>query len=432
MNSEELMLPAPHSLTPVENLLSVKQSGARGDGESDDREAIQRALDFGSRAVFVPPGNYRLGGTLRVPSGCWLRAHPNARFFLSSEAGIDSETFLISNSDTAGGNAEIRIEGGIWDGNNRHNPRGKDAPDAYTGVSMNFIRVQGLEVSRMRLIDAETYFIRLSHVENFRFANIQFSTTKSRPNQDGIHIAGHCHNGSIFDISGVGQNGTRDDLVAMVADDALERVQNIGLSCGPISGVRVNKLRAEDCHSFVRLGSVFSTIEDIDVEDVKGGCEACAINMDALRYCAVPLFVDGDGQFPEGAGDCRNILMRDFSVYRSKPHLNNPLLLLETRLHNFRLERFQRDFERDANLNIPTLRLANFHAPHVVFAGLPEGSGMQMIAGRPKTRVYCMPEEFKGHPEIWVETSLTYDKPMIYHGKSFDMLEVSWERGLTI
>ena len=40
--------------------VSVRETGAHGDGSADDTAAIQRALDIAHRVVTIPQGVYRL------------------------------------------------------------------------------------------------------------------------------------------------------------------------------------------------------------------------------------------------------------------------------------------------------------------------------------------------------------------------------------
>ncbi|MFQ3670845.1 MAG: glycosyl hydrolase family 28-related protein [Verrucomicrobiia bacterium] len=411
---------APSPLRPF----SVAEFGARGDGLSDDHEPVQRALGSGGRQILVPPGTYRLGSTLRLPSGSWIKAHPQAHFILADEAGIDSSVFLLSNSDLINGNENIRLEGGIWDGNNRRNHRGPDRPDAYTGAAFNFIHVDRLQVSHLRLHNAETYFIRAAWLSHFRFHDIVFWTNHPRPNQDGLHLAGHCHHGSIRRLRGLGPHATQDDLVALVADDALQRAQNLGLTNGPISEVTIGDLEAEDCHSFLRLASVHHGIERIDVERVRGGCEACAVNMDALRYCAVPLFVEGDGQFPHGAGFCRDIHLRDFQVHRTRGRLANPLILLETRVHDFRMEKFSRDLAQDAAPNIPTLRAAHLEGSKLLLMGLERRAAEETVRDFPSARLEPIPPGFLAPSCVQLSADLKGNKPFVFNGSSFEYLEI--------
>jgi len=101
--------------------------GVRGDGIADDRAALQSAIDGSSEMLFIPEGNYKIGGTLRLPSGKWLKLHDRAVVSLADGAGTCEDVFLVANADPRGGNEAIRIEGGVWDGNNRTNKRGGES-----------------------------------------------------------------------------------------------------------------------------------------------------------------------------------------------------------------------------------------------------------------------------------------------------------------
>ena len=71
--------------------LDVRQFGARGDGESDDTAAIQRAIDAAAGGtVVLPPGTWR-SGTLRLRSGMRLReGRSTGRLIRSSGAARSS------------------------------------------------------------------------------------------------------------------------------------------------------------------------------------------------------------------------------------------------------------------------------------------------------------------------------------------------------
>lgn len=66
---------APTTTTTLGQIADVRAFGAKGDGVTDDRAAIQRAVDSGL-PVYVPSGTYRLVPSgnigLRLPSGCEL------------------------------------------------------------------------------------------------------------------------------------------------------------------------------------------------------------------------------------------------------------------------------------------------------------------------------------------------------------------------
>ncbi len=342
--------------------VSVTDYGATGDGVTDDHHAFQSALDSGASPVVIPRGTYKIGGALRIGSNTRVLAHQAAHMFLADGAGTGPDVFLLTNRDHEDGNCNITVSGGRWDGNNPGNPRGPDEPTSYSGVLINFSNVTGLDLNNMTLRDPESYFIRLArHVRRFRIEDIRFEARNLRPNQDGVHLGGYCEDGVICDLEGTGIATPNDDVVALNGDDANDRAQNLGKECGPIRNIRVQNIRASDCHSFVRMLSVWHPVENIEIENVRGGCRNCALNLDAGRYCKVPPFDADDPEYARGAGELRNIEMRDFEIYKSEPGHQKPLIHLETRAYNFNLEGFRRDSTRDASPGASTLRVFNMH-----------------------------------------------------------------------
>jgi polygalacturonase len=330
---------------------------------------IQAALDAGAPVVRIPAGEYRTR-TLRIGSNTRLIAESGAHIIFADGAGKDSQCFLLTNRDLSTGNTDIHIEGGRWDGNNAGNPRGPDQPGSYTGAAFNFRNVRGLTIQDVTLHDATAYYVRLTEVTGFRFERIRFTSSQLRPNQDGIHVAGFCEDGLIRDISASGVGVTNDDLVALLADDALHRAQNLDLKCGPVRRVRIENLRADDCHSFVRLASVRHWIEEVDVRDVRGGCRVCALNCDALRYCMGPVFDARDPRFAAGVGLLRNVTLTGFELFKSKP-TDLPLFLLETRMQNFVLRDVRRDRTRDLSPAAPLLRVRGIETDGLTMNGRP-------------------------------------------------------------
>lgn len=335
----------------------LKLSGAKGDGISDDAEALQRALDSGSGVIEVPGGIYKIGRTLRISSGTHLRLHPDAIIRLADGAAKATTDYLLTNADPDCGNAGIAIEGGTWDGNNAGNPRPTGLFDeGYSGATLHFRNVSGLRLENTRLHNAEAYYARFTIVNGFHVENITFSSDRVRHNNDGIHLRGNCQNGVIRNIKGLQPGVTGDDMVALNADDALNRTEVRGMTYGPIRNIRIEDIAAEGCHTFVRLLSVHSPIEDVTVRGVRGSCEVAAVNCDAARGCRVPLFDEANPPFPDGVGSLRNIRLADFHVSKSVAN-DIALLRLETRMQNVVLSNFRRDLERDMSPQQPTLRL---------------------------------------------------------------------------
>ena len=355
---------------PPTHGIDVCEHGVLGDGTTDDAPAIQRLLLQGEPLLYFPAGHYLVGATLRLPSNTVIQAHSLARFTLANGAGKDVTSFLLCNDDPENGNESITIRGGIWDGNTTGNPRGVETDrNAYTGVMINFRNVRGLTLLDMRQKNSSSYHTRLSAVRDFRIERIRFEDTIKAANQDGVHIAGQCEDGLIRDITAVGEACTGDDLIAINADDALDRSETRGKLGGPIRRLRIHRLRADDCHSFVRLASVWSPIEDIEVADVAGGCQVNVVNADALRFCMSPLFRKGDERYAGGVGLLRNIRVRDVRAFKSGRD-TTPLFRLHERMIDFEVEDFVRDRERDTCPSAPTIEIAYVPASGIIVEGI--------------------------------------------------------------
>ena len=216
---------------------------------------------------------------------------------------------------------------------------------------MNFFNVKGLRLSNMKLCDSESYFVRLGNVDDFIVNKIEFEAVHLRPNQDGIHLAGFCSNGTVENISATMMGSTNDDMIALNADDEVNRLVNLGVKRGPISNIKVKNIYAANCHTFIRLLSVHSRISDVTIENVSGGCRVFAINMDAARYCRTPLFKEADE--PHGVGDVENVTISNLSVHKTMVN-KNPLILIETNLKNFRIENFTRERAKEPENTLPT------------------------------------------------------------------------------
>jgi polygalacturonase len=349
--------------------IDVRNCGAAGDGRTDDSGAIQSALDAGAGLVVVPAGTYLIGATLRISSNTRLILHPAAHMVLADGVGTDTDSFLLANARGNGGDRNIWVEGGIWDGNNPGNRRGPDVPGAYTGAPLDFRNVDGLVLRSLTIRDAECYYIRIGEARNFLVEDITFQAPNLRPNQDGVHLGGFCEDGVIRRLRADGPGCTNDDMVALNADDGMQRAQNLGLRCGPIRRIRIEDVRAESCHSFVRLLSVESPIEDITIDDVVGGARACAVNVDACRQCRVRLF-EGEDEYPAGVGQIRRVTIRRMRVHKAPHGSPKALLDLTSRLTDFRLREYVRDYERDADPAAPTMTLGQMDPCDVELRGI--------------------------------------------------------------
>lgn len=342
------------------NQMAADRLRAVGDGFADATAALQEALDMGGEVV-IPSGRYRVTATLRVPSHTHITAHPLARVYLCGDTPKAAHDYLLTNSDHAGGNEDITITGGVWDGNNqgRENHKGNITDlTAYSGTLMNFFNVRGLTLRDFVAANPAAYYIRMAKIENFTIEDIRFLSDTANSNQDGLHFGGECRNGVVRRISALSKGQTGDDLIALNADDCLERVENVGMICGDIENILFEDLFAEECHTILRLLSVTHAIRGITVRGVLAGFRMYAVNMDGARYCRMPLFHEED--FPKGVGHIENVAIENMTCCTSG---NQPAVAMESNAFGLTFRGFR--FIRPAAHSAPALFARNLFAMRV-------------------------------------------------------------------
>ncbi|HEY3329436.1 MAG TPA: glycosyl hydrolase family 28-related protein [Capsulimonadaceae bacterium] len=327
-------------MTHIEyNTVSVSDYGAVGDGIANDAPAIQRALDAGAGCVDVPAGVYRLGNApLRIRSNTHLKLDAGAVIRLGDWAGNNPDVFLITNSDHEDGNENIAISGGVWDGSAGNNG-GADRYDeggytrhgavGYSGSAINFVGVRGLSISGLTIHNPTAFGIRMCKISGFTVEDIVFDNDVHLPNQDGVHINGFVEDGVIRRLRGVSPRTPNDDMVALNADDGLDCMLITGMVCGPIRRIRIEDIEAQDVYTFVRLLSTENVIEDIDIENIRGGVRVHAFNINSWR-------------FPAGSGDIRRVRIRNVSVHKPDGSERHALVDVQTRITDMVIENFTR------------------------------------------------------------------------------------------
>lgn len=331
--------------------VSVRDFGAYGDGMHDDYAAIEQALCSGAAEVVIPQGIYCVSGTLRVHSNTHILAAQGAKIVMKGTQRKHQNDFLLSNADTENGNVNIRITGGIWDGNNKAPENEK--PDifeenGYSGTVLNFVHVDGLTLEHMVVANSVTYYVRMAWLENFVIEDISFVSDRLGWNQDGLHFGGNVRHGRVKDIRALSYGQTNDDMIALNADDSMVRVENRGLCRAAIEDITFENIYTENCHCIIRMLSVTAPIRNIRFKNVYGGYRYYAINGDAARYCRTPLFEEAD--YPEGVGCIEHIWMENFQCYPVKETLaswegskGDPRvgLKLESKIDDFHISGFQ-------------------------------------------------------------------------------------------
>lgn len=321
----------------IMDMINVIEYGAKADGITDNSH-ILNGLFRKYENIYFPPGKYSVSHTLEIPSGTHIYASDAAEIKLSAGAQKGRNDFLLSASGSESCVSGISVRGGIWNGNCGENDRGTDLFDssATTGTLFNFINVKDVEISGLTVRNPLCYYMRFCRAENVRIENIRFESDCIIANQDGIHLAGFCSDFIIRNLYG-SAGSPNDDFIALNADDATFRQENLDTVNGPQKNILVENVYSEKCHCFVRLLSTDSAIENVTVRNISGACKGVAVCMDAARYCRVPIFRDEDR--PDGVGYLRNILLENFSVVQAES-TDAPLILLETNCADFRAFNF--------------------------------------------------------------------------------------------
>jgi len=345
----------------MNNFLNVKYFGAAGDGIADDAAAIQSALDkaesMGGGKVYIPTGNYRIGHTLYIGDGTTVYAEPDSRLFVCEKSPKKRGDFLLSNRNPAGGNRDISVIGGTWDGNfdgkNNTKPPNLFDPNAFSGSTLNFVNIKNLTLQGLNMRNSVVYYIRMAKLDGFVIRDIHFSSDKRAFNQDGLHFGGEVRHGLIENIT-ASHGQTNDDMIAFNADDSMVRLENLDLCCGPIEDITVRGVFAGNCYTGFRFLSVNSPIRNIVMEDIHLGCRHFALNMDGARYCRTPLIKPGEKE--GGSGLIENVEIRNMTIESVENAGEKALILAETVLKNFRITNFRR---LDPDSDKPTLLIAN-------------------------------------------------------------------------
>lgn len=349
--------------------VSVFDFGAFGDGIHDDRSAIQSALDSGAENILIPQGIYNVSDTLKIRSNTTVTADRNAKIVMKSETRRKRGDFLLSNSDVVNGNINIRITGGIWDGNNTAPENAKpDLMDksGYSGTVLNFVNVNGLTLENMTVANSVTYYIRIGRVHNFKIDGIDFISDSFGANQDGIHVSGDVKHGTIRNIRALSLGQTNDDMIALNADDSVERVENLDLIRDAIEDIEIENIFTESCHTIIRMLSVTAPIRNIRFRNIYGGFRCYAVNADAARYCRTPLFMDAD--HPCGVGAIENVTFEDFTCFHSKnlpegfggtASSQQPTIVLESNAKNLRFTNFKYLKEENDSMALLTRNIVN-------------------------------------------------------------------------
>jgi hypothetical protein len=260
-----------------------------GDGVTDDTPAIQVLLDSKAPIVYLPAPakHYVISKSLRIYSNQTLKLDPATVIRLADNAN----DCMITNADFEGGNKNIVISGGIWDGNNvgvhhaRGSRNGASPRDFFIGSAFILLNVENLRIEKLTVKDPEKFGIHIAACHKFTVDGITLDYNGLEHNMDGIHVQGGCSFGRVTNIKG----NTYDDMVALNADDG----EYWEISKGPITDIQIDGLWASDCFRAVRFLSTGTPVKRISISNVFGSYFTNTIAFTHWRLTAtLPRFED--------------------------------------------------------------------------------------------------------------------------------------------
>ena len=231
---------------------------------ADDTARLQALLDSGKGRVEFPDGTFVVSKPLCIGSDTHLVCSPRTVVRLKDGANCP---LIMNRSCAAGEDRNITVEGGVWDGNNVAQKRGRPRrPKMAGGGDINqltvFAGVRNLHLKGLTLKDSDSYSIELTDVADFVVEDIVFDCNDRTPNQDGVHVDGFARDGLIRNIRG----HTNDDLVALNSDEGSWRSPSNDIVNVTIDGL----YGGDDGYTAVRLLSRNAHVENIVIRNIYG------------------------------------------------------------------------------------------------------------------------------------------------------------------
>lgn len=210
------------------NFSQIEISGASPTASGATNTAvINTALALGGVITLNTAGTYTLAKSktvtrastltydvcLVIPSNTTLRLGPGV--ILKAANGLNNVA-IIQNSNVAGGNTNIALEGGTYDGNSANTTRTDFGTTDFACMALWLQNIVGLSLSNVSLTNPQAWGIGIAACTRVRCVRTTFIYTAAvTANQGGYQFQGANTDVIVRDTFG----NTYDDLVAFVTDD---------------------------------------------------------------------------------------------------------------------------------------------------------------------------------------------------------------------
>lgn len=280
-SSQPIWRPAPVPTAgpgPGDCGIDVSAAGALGDGVTDDTAAIQAALNHGGRVCITRPETYIVSAAL-VRAGVLPNATLNSALVIQSNTTLmlargvvlrmanHSDCYLMRNANPAGGDHDISIAGGAFDGNCNNQQDNLWVEPYWFGHLMVFKNVQRLGVRDTGTIEPTCYAWLFAGCNDVTVERIGFR--HFHRNSDGVHFDGPSARIVVRDLSGT----TADNMVSFTPDEGTyffgKAIAEWGT--GDIRDVLVENVSSIDAKEPVRLtGPAYRIMENFIIRNVSG------------------------------------------------------------------------------------------------------------------------------------------------------------------
>ncbi|GFP89698.1 polygalacturonase [Phtheirospermum japonicum] len=235
--------------------INVLDFGAKGDGNTDDTKAFQKAWteacsSSGDVNFVVPQNKDYLLKPIRFSGPCTsdITVQISGNIIASddrSDYSKDLSHWLVFDSVQnliVKGGGSINGNGNIWWQNsckiNKANPC-TEAPTALT-----FYRCTNLVVQNLKIENAQQMHVSFEKSKNVVASNIVVNAPENSPNTDGIHVT-DTQNIQISSCT----IGTGDDCISIVSGS--QKVEAMGITCGPGHGISIGSLGSANAKEYV-------------------------------------------------------------------------------------------------------------------------------------------------------------------------------------
>lgn len=209
---------------------------------SDNTSIIQTELNKKGHVIISRPGTYLVTG-LVIYDNTFFELYPGVELKLKDNASnylLRNEFGLVS--DKTNKNINIRIKGGIWNGNSSNNPKtGTWQNGGFPGWGVLLNHVEYIKLEDMFLQDYLKYCFHIIDCANLYTNNIGFNNIS-----DGLHFQPPLKNAFINNTYGT----TGDDMIAFTLGDFPNYVVS---QEGNFENIIIDGVNADSCVGFVKI-----------------------------------------------------------------------------------------------------------------------------------------------------------------------------------